>query len=369
MIVEDDEIISNSIAGYLNKWQYTTHEVSNFQNVITEFVEEKPDIVLMDINLPYFDGYYFCEEIRKISKVPIIFISSASDDMNIVMAMNIGADDFIEKPFKLVVLKAKIEALLRRVYNFNSSNSLIVYKEVIFDINKDEIKYKDNVATLTKNESKILTILLENREKIVSREDIIAALWQSDNFIDENTEFVPASHIYYQKARLMADSRYTHFLKMCKLMGIDKTMSIETIEDYMDKMIAADKIIGNDDRHFGNFGFIRNVETGLITDFAPLFDSGSSFCKRDLKAEEEAKKMGRERIIIFQDQEERALKKIIEKYDLEKVIDCKQMFHLIDRYPEISLEKKEEMKGQIKASIVNIKQLKSIIVQEKATAN
>ena len=122
MIVEDDEIISNSIAGYLNKWQYTTHEVSNFQNVITEFVEEKPDIVLMDINLPYFDGYYFCEEIRKISKVPIIFISSASDDMNIVMAMNIGADDFIEKPFKLVVLKAKIEALLRRVYNFNSSN-------------------------------------------------------------------------------------------------------------------------------------------------------------------------------------------------------------------------------------------------------
>ena len=187
MIVEDDEIISNSIAGYLNKWQYTTHEVSNFQNVITEFVEEKPDIVLMDINLPYFDGYYFCEEIRKISKVPIIFISSASDDMNIVMAMNIGADDFIEKPFKLVVLKAKIEALLRRVYNFNSSNSLIVYKGVIFDINKDEIKYKDNIATLTKNESKILTVLLENREKIVSREEIITALWQSDNFIDENT--------------------------------------------------------------------------------------------------------------------------------------------------------------------------------------
>ena len=187
MIVEDDEIISNSIAGYLNKWQYTTHEVSNFQNVITEFVEEKPDIVLMDINLPYFDGYYFCEEIRKISKVPIIFISSASDDMNIVMAMNIGTDDFIEKPFKLVVLKAKIEALLRRVYNFNSSNSLIVYKEVIFDINKDEIKYKDNIATLTKNESKILTILLEKREKIVSREEIITALWQSDNFIDENT--------------------------------------------------------------------------------------------------------------------------------------------------------------------------------------
>ncbi|WP_314005873.1 response regulator transcription factor [Gemella morbillorum] len=187
MIVEDDEIISNSIAGYLEKWQYSTREVQNFQNVVHEFVEYSPDLVLMDINLPYFDGYYFCEEIRKISKVPIIFISSANDDMNIVMAMNIGADDFIEKPFKLVVLKAKIEALLRRVYNFNSGTNLIVYKDVIFDMSRDEIKCGEELAELTKNESKILTVLLENREKIVSREEIINALWQSDNFIDENT--------------------------------------------------------------------------------------------------------------------------------------------------------------------------------------
>ena len=187
MIVEDDEIISNSIEGYLEKWQYSTREVQNFQNVVHEFVEYSPDLVLMDINLPYFDGYYFCEEIRKISKVPIIFISSANDDMNIVMAMNIGADDFIEKPFKLVVLKAKIEALLRRVYNFNSGTNLIVYKDVIFDMSRDEIKCGEELAELTKNESKILTVLLENREKIVSREEIINALWQSDNFIDENT--------------------------------------------------------------------------------------------------------------------------------------------------------------------------------------
>ena len=187
MIVEDDEIISNSIAGYLEKWQYSTYEVQNFQNVVHEFVEYSPDLVLMDINLPYFDGYYFCEKIRKISKVPIIFISSANDDMNIVMAMNIGADDFIEKPFKLVVLKAKIEALLRRVYNFNSGTNLIVYKDVIFDMSRDEIKCGEELAELTKNESKILTVLLENREKIVSREEIINALWQSDNFIDENT--------------------------------------------------------------------------------------------------------------------------------------------------------------------------------------
>ena len=161
--------------------------MQNFQNVVHEFVEYSPDLVLMDINLPYFDGYYFCEEIRKISKVPIIFISSANDDMNIVMAMNIGADDFIEKSFKLVVLKAKIEALLRRVYNFNSGTNLIVYKDVIFDMSRDEIKCGEELAELTKNESKILTVLLENREKIVSREEIINALWQSDNFIDENT--------------------------------------------------------------------------------------------------------------------------------------------------------------------------------------
>ena len=161
--------------------------MQNFQNVVHEFVEYSPDLVLMDINLPYFDGYYFCEEIRKISKVPIIFISSANDDMNIVMAMNIGADDFIEKPFKLVVLKAKIEALLRRVYNFNNGTNLIVYKDVIFDMSRDEIKCGEELAELTKNESKILTVLLENREKIVSREEIINALWQSDNFIDENT--------------------------------------------------------------------------------------------------------------------------------------------------------------------------------------
>ena len=186
MIVEDDEIISNSIAGYLQKWQYDTHEVVDFQNVVKEFVEQSPDLVLMDINLPYFDGYYFCEEIRKLSKVPIIFISSANDDMNIVMAMNIGADDFIEKPFKLVVLKAKIEALLRRVYNFSGSSNLVVYKDVIFDMSRDEVKYQDNLVELTKNESKILTVLLENREKIVTREEIIAALWQNDNFIDEN---------------------------------------------------------------------------------------------------------------------------------------------------------------------------------------
>ena len=187
LLLEDDKSLNRGISFKLKKEGYNVCTAFNIKEAKDVFENNKVDLIISDVGLPDGSGFDFCEEIRKISKVPIIFISSASDDMNIVMAMNIGADDFIEKPFKLVVLKAKIEALLRRVYNFNSSNSLIIYKEVIFDINKDEIKYKDNVATLTKNESKILTILLENREKIVSREDIIAALWQSDNFIDENT--------------------------------------------------------------------------------------------------------------------------------------------------------------------------------------
>lgn len=187
MIVEDDEVIASSVADYLIKWNFDTYVIKNFQTVIEEFIDYKPDLVLMDINLPYYDGYYFCEEIRKISKVPVVFLSSANDDMNIVMAMTIGADEFIEKPFKLVVLKAKIEALLRRVYNFNVGNQLINYNGLIFDATKDLIKYKDEEITLTKNESKILYILLENREKIVSREQIMTELWESDSFVDENT--------------------------------------------------------------------------------------------------------------------------------------------------------------------------------------
>ena len=187
MIVEDDEIIAKSVADYLEKWNYSTFVVENFQNVVADFVDYNPDLVLMDINLPYYDGYYFCEEIRKLSKVPVVFLSSANDDMNIVMAMTIGADDFIEKPFKLVVLKAKIEALLRRVYNFNVGSQLINYKNIIFDANKDSVKHGENTVELTKNESKILTVLLENREKIVSRENLMNALWESDSFVDENT--------------------------------------------------------------------------------------------------------------------------------------------------------------------------------------
>lgn len=187
LIVEDDEIISNSIAGYLEKWDFQTKIVEDFENVISDFVEFQPHLVILDIHLPHYDGYYYCEEIRKLSKTPIIFVSSASDDMNIVMAVNVGADDFITKPFKLVVLKAKIDAILRRVYNFNVDNNLINHKNLIFDAAKDIAKYGENSVELTKNEAKILHVLLEHRETIVTRDTLMKHLWESESFVDENT--------------------------------------------------------------------------------------------------------------------------------------------------------------------------------------
>lgn len=187
LIIEDDEIIAENISEYLSRWNFNTMIVKDFRKVIEEFISFSPDLVLMDINLPHFDGYYFCRELRSISKTPIVFLSSVTDEMNIIMAMTIGADDFIEKPVKLAVLKAKIEALLRRIYNFNIGGTLLSYKGIIFDISKDSIKYENNIIDLTKNESKILNILFENREKIVSREEIMTYLWENDNFVDENT--------------------------------------------------------------------------------------------------------------------------------------------------------------------------------------
>lgn len=187
MIVEDDEIIATSIADYLEKWGFETKKVEDFSKVIDDFVSFAPDLVLMDINLPYYNGYHYCEEIRKISKTPIVFISSASDDMNIVMAVSMGADDFIAKPFKLVVLKAKIDAILRRVYSFNTETSLVTYKGLIFDSSKDKINYQGKEEILTKNEAKILALLLEHRENIVSRDELMKELWDNDSFVDENT--------------------------------------------------------------------------------------------------------------------------------------------------------------------------------------
>ena len=186
-MVEDDEIIARSIREHLQAWNYDVCCVEDFSNVVAEFVRFDPQLVLMDITLPFFNGYHWCSEIRKISKVPVIFLSSAADNMNIVMAVNMGADDFIPKPFDLKVLTVKIQAMLRRSYDFAGTGSMLEHKGAILNLNETTLTYQEQKIELTKNEFRILEILMENKEKVVSRETLMTKLWESDNYVDENT--------------------------------------------------------------------------------------------------------------------------------------------------------------------------------------
>lgn len=186
-MVEDDEIIARSIREHLQAWNYDVCCVEDFSNVLAEFVRFDPQLVLMDITLPFFNGYHWCSEIRKISKVPVIFLSSAADNMNIVMAVNMGADDFIPKPFDIEVLTVKIQAMLRRSYDFAGTGSMLEHKGAILNLNETTLTYQEQKIELTKNEFRILEILMENKEKVVSRETLMTKLWESDNYVDENT--------------------------------------------------------------------------------------------------------------------------------------------------------------------------------------
>lgn len=186
-MVEDDEIIARSIREHLQAWNYDVCCVEDFSNVVAEFVRFDPQLVLMDITLPFFNGYHWCSEIRKISKVPVIFLSSAADNMNIVMAVNMGADDFIPKPFDLEVLTVKIQAMLRRSYDFAGTGSMLEHKGAILNLNETTLTYQEQKIELTKNEFRILEILMENKEKVISRETLMTKLWESDNYVDENT--------------------------------------------------------------------------------------------------------------------------------------------------------------------------------------
>ena len=186
-IVEDDEIIARTIKEHLNVWDYDVHCVQDFSNVMTEFAKFDPQLVLMDIALPFFNGYHWCSEIRKVSKVPVIFLSSASDNMNIVMAVNMGADDFISKPFDLEVLTVKIQAMLRRSYDFAGKSRILEHRGAILNLTETTLTYQEEKAELTKNEFRILQVLMENKEKVVSRDTLMTKLWESDDYVDENT--------------------------------------------------------------------------------------------------------------------------------------------------------------------------------------
>ena len=187
LIIEDDMTIAKTLTKHLESWQYLVEYCKDFNKVIEEFIAYDPQLVLLDISLPIYNGYHWCKEIRKFSTVPIVFISSMNDNMNIVMAMNMGADDFITKPFDLYVLTAKVEAILRRSYSFSGTSNIISYQDVILNIGDTTVFYHDKQIELTKNELKILQILLETPGNIVSREDIMIKLWQSNQFVDDNT--------------------------------------------------------------------------------------------------------------------------------------------------------------------------------------
>ena len=187
LIVEDDETIAGGLKNHLEKWNYQAECMTDFKDVMGKFVDFEPQLVLLDIVLPFFNGFHWCQEIRKISKVPIIFLSSANDNMNIVMAMNMGGDEFIEKPFALNVLTAKVQALLRRAYSFQGNVNVLEHEGMLLNLNDASLSYKGEKISLTKNEFRILQMLMENVGKIVARNDIIARLWESDEFIDDNT--------------------------------------------------------------------------------------------------------------------------------------------------------------------------------------
>ena len=187
LLVEDDLGIAEAIAAQTALWDMETVCVKDFRSVMGEFAACAPQLVLLDISLPFYDGYHWCREIRSVSKVPVIFISSAADNMNIVMAMNMGADDFIAKPFDQSVLMAKINALLRRTYDFGGAMSVLEHRGALLNTGDGTLTYRGEKLDLTKHEDRFLLGLMQSKGKTVSREKLMELLWESDEFVDDNT--------------------------------------------------------------------------------------------------------------------------------------------------------------------------------------
>lgn len=188
LIIEDDEKIRRIVADTLKKWNYDVVEVTQFDLVLTELEQTDPHLVLLDINLPVFDGYYWCQQIRSISKVPIIFLSSRNQNMDIIMAINMGGDDFIQKPFDLDILVAKISALIRRKYTYQEEENIrFIHRGLKLNVTNSTIEYGGQSTELSRNEFILLQLMMRSIGKIVSREDLMQALWNEEQFVDDNT--------------------------------------------------------------------------------------------------------------------------------------------------------------------------------------
>ncbi|HFR3369964.1 TPA: response regulator transcription factor [Streptococcus suis] len=202
LLIEDDKTIRQLVAKNLINWGYQVQEVKDFQTVLEQMEEFQPHLILLDIGLPFFNGYYWCQEIRKTSRVPIMFLSSHDQPMDIVMAINMGADDYVTKPFEMTVLLAKIQGLLRRTYDFVGEQSLLWFEEVSLDLKTMQVSYKQNVEELTRNEFQILRVLFEHGKEVVSREELMRELWNSDIFVDDNTLSVNIARLRKKLAEL-----------------------------------------------------------------------------------------------------------------------------------------------------------------------
>lgn len=187
LIVEDDFGIANEMKAWVEKWDMEALIAEDFREVTAEYARFQPHIILLDITLPFYDGYYWCREIRKISNVPIVFLSSAADNMNIIMAMNMGADDFVAKPFDWNVLMAKIQALLRRSYDFAGTVPVLEHRGAFLNMGDNTLTFGEERIPLTQNEYRILLCLMESKGSVVSREKLMERLWETEQFVDENT--------------------------------------------------------------------------------------------------------------------------------------------------------------------------------------
>ncbi|MDG4526549.1 response regulator transcription factor [Streptococcus suis] len=202
LVIEDDKTISQLVAKNLINWGYQVQEVQDFQMVLEQMEEFQPHLILLDIGLPFFNGYYWCQEIRKTSRVPIMFLSSHDQPMDIVMAINMGADDYVTKPFEMTVLLAKIQGLLRRTYDFVGEQSVLWFEEISLDLKTMQVSYKQDVEELTRNEFQILRVLFEHGKEVVSREELMRELWNSDIFVDDNTLSVNIARLRKKLAEL-----------------------------------------------------------------------------------------------------------------------------------------------------------------------
>ena len=214
-IVEDDPVIAGTLVKHMERWGLEALGAEDFRNVLREFAAYDPQLVLLDIALPFYDGYHWCAQIRRVSSAPIVFLSSASDNMNILMALNAGADDFIAKPFDLNVLMAKVQALLRRAYDFAGQSRLYSHGDLLVNAADGSATLNGQKVELSRNENRILTVLLENKGKIVSRDTLMARLWETDDYVDENTLSVNVARL----RKRLADVGAGDLIKTRKGMG------------------------------------------------------------------------------------------------------------------------------------------------------